>query len=289
MIDTKKCLVCLKRNSTLHWHKDPDSGDMWVWCNGPCQRGYSLRSYCHHAGISLPEFLKGEFDFKEAANNELTAMNWPAKFIPLSDPRAHPAIDYIKSRGLSPEGDMYYDIEKNGVVFPYYWENYFVGAQIRFIVPRVHSDGEVQKIDTMLGTRLGLLFYSWNQARFIGNVKAVVICEGAFNSLSLQQAFNDKYGGVANNPWRFLATSGCNLTAHHKEALKNLKDQGLTVICAYDNDDAGLKGLKKAIDAECITHYSIPGCTEDWNDLAKVMSHGELASYFFSRIQKIDV
>src|ERR1035437_963894 len=280
MIDTKKCMVCLRRNSTLHWHKDPDTGDVWVWCQGKCKRGYSLRSYCSHAGISLVDFLKGDFDFQEAAPNEVQVMEWPARFIPLSDTRAQTGIDYIKSRGLSPEGDLYYDLERHGIVLPLYFNNHFCGAQTRFIVPRVHPDGEVQKIDTMHGTRLGLLFYGWSAQRFIGNVKTVVICEGAFNSLSLQQAFNRKYGGISNNPWRFIATSGCNLTAYHKEALKELKDQGMNIICAYDFDEAGMAGLKKAKEANCLTHYAVTSCTEDWNDLLRLMDYDDLADFF---------
>ena len=291
MINTKKCLICKdgRRNDCLHWHKDPDSGDLWVWCQGKCQRGYSLRSYCHNAGISLPEFLKGEFDFKEAPPNELTVMEWPARFIPLSDPRSQPAIDYIKSRGLSPEGDMYYDIERNGVVFPYYFENHFCGAQTRFVTPKVHPDGEVQKMDTLPGTRLGLLFYGWNQAKFIGNVKAIVVTEGAFNAIAINQALNLKYGGIANNPWRAIACSGAGATKHHQEALKEFKESGMKIVVALDNDEAGFKGLKKFKDSESCTHYAVTGDTKDWNDMAKEMGMVEFAKFFLSTVKKVDV
>jgi DNA primase len=182
---------------------------------------------------------------------------------------------------------MYYDIEKNGIVLPLYHDNYFCGAQTRFIKPIVHSDGEIQKMDTMPGTRLGLLTYAWNGKRFVGNVKAVVICEGAFNSLSLQQALNHKYGGIANNPWRCLATSGCNLTAYHKEIFKELKEQGMKVVCAYDFDEAGLAGLKKAIDSDCITHSALTNDDDDWNSLLQKNGHEWLADFFISTIKKI--
>lgn len=279
--------MCKKSNNTLHWHKDPDSGDLWVYCVGKCQRGYSLRSYCHHAGISLPEFLKGEFDFKEAPPNELQVMSWPARFIPLSDPRSQPAVDYIKSRGLSPEGDMYYDVERDGIVFPYYFENHFVGAQTRYIVPKIHPDGEVQKMDTLPGTRLGLVFYGWNQQRFIGNVKAIVVCEGAFNALSINQALNLAHGGVAYNPWRAIACSGAGATKYHQEALKELKEKGMKIVVAPDNDDAGMKMLKKFRDAEACTHYALTGQTEDWNDKAKELGPKEFAKFFLSTVKKI--
>lgn len=290
MISTKKCLICKdgRRNNCLHWHKDPETDEMWVWCQGKCQRGYSLRGYCFAAGISLPDFLKGDFDFKEAPPNEVQVMIWPARFIPLSDPRAHPATDYIKSRGLTLEGDMYYDLERNGVVFPYYFENYFCGAQTRFIVPKIHPDGEVQKMDTLPGTRLGLLFYGWNQAHFVGNVKGLVVCEGSFNAISINQAFNMVYGGINNNPWRAIACSGAGATKHHQEALKELKDQGLKIIIAPDTDEAGMKMLKKFTSSNSATHYAITGDSKDWNDFCKEMGYKDFANFFLSKVKKID-
>jgi hypothetical protein len=286
MISTEHCLICLKKNKTIYWHRDSDSGDIWCWCNA-CDRGYSLREYCNQAGISLPEFLKGEFNFKESASNEVQAQAWPTRFIPLSDPRAHPAVDYIKSRGLTTEGDYYYDMERHGIVFPYYFGNHFCGAQTRFIVPRVSPEGEVQKIDTMPGTRLGLLIYGWNQERFVGDVKAVVVTEGAFNALSIQQALNSIYGGIANNPWRVTACSGSGATQHHKEAFKELKDNGIRIVIAPDSDDAGFKMLKKYQDAEVCTHYAITEDPErDWNDMKKGMSDEEFAHYFISKVKR---
>lgn len=287
MIDTRYCLICNKHNRTLYWHKDPDDGSLWCWCNA-CDRGYSIRSYCYQAGISLAEFLKGDFDFKESASNELQAMSWPARFVPLSDPRAQPGVDYVKSRGLTLEGDMYYDCDREGIVFPYYWGNYFVGAQTRFIKPRVHVDGDVQKIDTMVGTRLGILVYGWNQQKLIGNVKAVIICEGAFNSIAVNQALNRHYGGIANSPWRAVACSGSGATQHHREIFKELKEQGLKIIIAPDTDEAGMKMLKKYKEANVATHYALTGRTEDWNDVLREMGHEKFAKFFLSSIKKIE-
>jgi len=289
MIDTKKCFICKdgKKNSCLHWHVDAEDGSIWVYCVGKCQRGYSLRSYCYHSGLSLPEFLKGDFDFKEAPPNELQVQEWPARYIPLSDTRAEAGVDYIKSRGLTPEGDIYYDIERKGIVFPLYFDNQFVGAQTRFIEPRVHPDGEVQKMDTLPGTRLGLLVYGWNQQRFIGNVKTIVVCEGAFNALSINQAFNLAAGGISRNTWRAIACGGSGATKHHQEILKELKDQGLKIIIAPDSDDAGMNMLKKFKDAGVATHYALTGQTEDWNDCLKAMGREAFATFFLSRVKKI--
>ena len=276
------------KNNCLHHHIDPDTGEMWIWCQGKCQRGYSLRSYCYHAGIELSEFLKGDFEFKEAPPNELQVMNWPARFIPMSDTRAQPGVDYLKSRGLTPECDLYYDIDRKGIVTPFYYENSFVGAQTRFISPVIHPDGEVQKMDTMPGTRLGLLIGQHNQSKFVTNIKSVGVCEGSFNAISLQQAFNYMYGGILNNPWKFVSLSGSGVTQHQKEILKEFKDQGLKVIAALDSDEAGFKGLKKLKDADCITHYAITEDTEkDWNDKLKELGHSDFARYFLSTIRKV--
>lgn len=290
MINTKKCLICKdgKKNSCLHWHIDPEDGSIWVYCVGKCQRGYSIRSYCYNAGIDLPEFLKGDFEFKEAPPNELQVQEWPARFIPLSDTRAVQGVEYIKSRGLTPEGDMYYDVDRNGIVFPYYFENYFCGAQTRFVVPRVHPDGEVQKMDTLPGTRLGLLFYGWNQSRFVGNVQRVIVCEGAFNAISINQAFNVVYGGINNNPWRAISCNGAGATKYHQEALKELKDQGLMICVAPDTDDAGMKMLGKFRNSESASHFAITDATEDWNDKAKELGHKEFFRFFMSKVKPIN-
>jgi len=286
MIDTKHCLVCLKNNRTLYWHEESETKSLWCWCNS-CDRGYSLQSYCFAAGISITEFLQGDFDLHEATPNEVSVQSWPARFIPLSDPRAHPAVDYIKGRGLTLEGDMYYDIERNGIVFPYYFNNYFCGAQTRFIVPRVHPDGEIQKMDTLPGTRVGLLFGLWNQTKFIGNVKGIIVCEGAFNALSIQQSLNLMYGGISKNPWKSISCSGCGATQHHRDTVKELKEQGLKVIVAFDSDTAGFKGLKKFKDSDALTHYALTESTADWNDKLKELGHAEFAKFFLSKVKKI--
>src|ERR1700680_2428434 len=115
-MDNKRCLICQPRNKTLYWHKDPETGDLWCFCN-KCSRGYSIWEYCHKAQVDLGDFLKGNFEFEEATPNEVQALQWPAQYLPLSDPRSAAGVKYITERGLSPDGDMYYDIDRNGIVF----------------------------------------------------------------------------------------------------------------------------------------------------------------------------
>jgi hypothetical protein len=288
-ISTKKCLICNggQRNNTLYWHRDKETGDIWTWCN-KCDRGYSIHQYCYQAGIPLNEFLKADFNFQEAKSNEVNKVEFPQWFVTLSDPRAQKGVEYIKSRGLKLEGDMYYDSDKEGIVFPYYYDNVFVGSQTRFIEPRVWKDGTVQKMDTMPGTRTGLLFYGWNQMPFMAHVKGVVITEGAFNAIAIQQSLNILYGSVATCPWRVIACSGSGATKHQTSAIKELKDGGFKVVVAPDSDEAGLKMLKKFHKAESITHFAFTGDSDkDWNDMVKDMGHEVFAKFFMSKIKNV--
>lgn len=289
MISTKKCLICNggRKNDTLYWHRNEDTGDIWCWCN-KCDRAYSIHTYCHIAGIPLAEFLKGDFQFKEARDNEVNKVEFPNWYVTLSDPRAKDGVEYIKSRGLRLEGDMYYDTDRRGIVFPYYYENTFVGAQTRFLEPKVHEDGHVQKMDTTPGTRTGLLFYGWNQAPFMTHIKGVVVAEGAFNAIAIQQALNDLYGSVAVCPFRVIACSGSGATRHQRETLKELKEKGFKIILAPDSDEAGLKMLKKFSKDEALTHYVFSGDSEkDWNDMLKELGHAEFGKFFMRRIKNV--
>lgn len=296
--DNRWCLICQPRNRTLYWHQtEPEKmaaaiakgftpDPFWCYCN-KCDRAYSLTQYCETAGIDKDTFIDGgDFHFYEAQPDEVTAMAWPSKFIPLSDPRAAKGVEYIKSRGLTIDGDMYYDLEEEGIVFPYYVESHFCGAQVRFIEARINEDGDVWKITTLPGTRLGLLFGMWNQTKLMSHIKGIVVCEGYFNALSLQQAFNIKYGGISHNPWKFICTSGSGVSDHQAEILKDLKEKGYKVFGGFDTDEAGFKGLRKLIDNNSITHFSSTReIGIDWNDILKREKHEALAKLFLSNIQ----
>ena len=286
--DNRWCLICQPRNRTLYWHQNED-GKIWCYCN-KCDRGYSLEQYCDIADIDMTDFLTGEFHMQEAKPDEVTAMAWPHSFIPMSDPRAEKGVEYVKSRGLNIDGDMYYDLKEEGIVFPYYVDNHFCGAQVRFLETRVNEDGDEWKITTLPGTRLGLLFYGWNQSKLLAQVKGVIVCEGAFNALSIQQALNSVYGGVSRCPWRVIACSGSGATDLQRETLKGLKEQGLKVVIAPDTDEAGMKMYQKFLQSDCATHYAFTGDTaSDWNDKLKELGHKEFAKFFIKSITAVDV
>lgn len=286
--DNRFCLICQPKNRTIYFHLDEKSGLPWLWCN-KCDRGYSLQQYCDIAGISVDDFIAGGIEIVKEQDDTVNAMAWPHNFIPLSDPRAEKGLEYIKSRGLTTDGDMYYDLEDEGIVFPYYVQNHFCGAQVRFLKERVNEDGDKWKITTLPGTRLGLLFYGWNQGKLLAQVKGIIVTEGAFNALSIQQALNKAYGGVSRSPWRVFACSGSGLSTFQAEALKELRDQGYKVIAAPDTDEAGFKMLKKMVEADCISHYVMSDDpSKDWNDLLKESGHDTLAKYIIKSIRSKD-
>jgi hypothetical protein len=283
----KKCLICKggRKNDCLYAHKDADTGEIWLWCQGKCKRGYSLYDYCNQAGISLKEFLAMGISFDEAPELEVNAMSWPRSFYALSDPQAKPGVDYLLSRGLDMPAEMYYDSDKNGIVFPYYVHNTFVGAQIRFIEPRTSEDGSPWKITTLPGTRLGYLFWGWSQQVLPTSVKYLVIAEGAINAASLQQALNKRYGNLLRNPYRCISTSGASVTQYHCKRLKELIDSGLKIIAACDNDDAGISMFEKMAKQGACTHYSfVTEEGKDWNDL--LIKGDDPALHLLSKIKK---
>lgn len=288
MFNSKRCGICRRPRDTVHWHADEKKQNIWCWCNGKCQRGYSLKDYVEQSGLNLEDFLNGDFQFLETKPNEVNRIEWPSSFIPLSDPRAAAGVNYIKSRGLEPKGDMYYDMAKEAIVFPYYYGNVFVGAQTRLLTPWVNEDGDVTKILTVTGTRLGLVFYNWNQEAFITKIKGVIVCEGAFNAIAIQQSLDKLYGSVLKNPWKVIASSGCGTTPHQIDKLRELKEADLKIVCAFDSDEAGLKGLAKMVREDVATHFMLTEDSDvDWNDLLKQNGHAEFAKIILSSIKSI--
>jgi hypothetical protein len=288
-LSNKHCLICKdgRKNECLYWHKDPDTGDIWVWCQGKCKRGYSIYEYCAQAGISLREFLKLSFDFNEAKALEVNASEWPRTFLSLADPASQKGVDYLASRGLVPSADIAYDSGREGIVLSYYYQNTFVGAQIRFITPRKTADGDDWKITTLPGTRLGYLFWGWSQNTLPPTVKYIVLTEGAFNAMSIQQSLNTRYGNLLKNPYRCIAASGSSVSDHQQDQLKVLISQGIKVIAAPDSDEAGLKMLDKLRSDRACTHYSLvleDGL--DWNDVLIRDGESGLAKMFAANIKQ---
>lgn len=291
MFDARKCLICKAPNRTVYWHYDTEKGSKWCFCN-KCDRGYSVYQYCNLAGITLKQLLTESvnFDNVQERDNTIERMDWPEQFVSLLSPQAAEGLQYLQEqRGIQlKEADVYYDNIRNGIVFPYYYEKQFAGAQIRFITPRTRSDGKAWKIDTLTGSRLGLLFGLWDQTPFQPEVKAVGVCEGYINALSLQQSFNSMYGGLLKNPWRFVCISGSGGSEYQIGKLQQLKTSGMKVFGALDSDEAGIKGLAKLQKAGALTHYSLTqDDKKDWNDILKSDGEKKLSELFLANVNKI--
>lgn len=290
----KRCLVCKKAHDTLYWHRDglkaqDGEGLIWCFCNS-CDKWYTLYDYANITGLSIREIMEASktFSFHEAPDNEVNAMEWPRSFLNLFDPSASLGVDYIKSRGLSPMADMYYDSNRKGIVLPYYLENTFVGAQIRFIQPKLMEDGKEFKITTLPGTRLGYVFWGWSQNPFPSTVKYIIVTEGAFNAASIQQALNSKYGNILTNPYRCIALSGSGVSNYQSDKLKELIASDIKVIASPDPDDAGFKMLDKLRERDACTHYSlIDQDKTDWNDKLKELGHTGLMNLFLRNLRKV--
>lgn len=283
---SKRCLSCRANHDTLYYHKDRH-GVPWIFCN-KCNDSIDLLDYCALHGIEEPTEEEISRVVQDDPNDrELQHMDWPRTFIPLWDKDAKEGIEYLKSRKIEPTNGIYYDVARNGIVFPYYYENTCVGAQVRFIEPR-EKDGKLWKITTVPGTKLGKLFYGWNQADLPQKVKYLVVTEGAFNAIALQQTFNRHYNGITNNPYRFIAASGSSIGDYRCEILRDEISNGKRVIIAADPDQAGIKMLEEAMRAYCVTHYSCPSKDEqDWNDILMQEGEDALLKEFINNLKRI--
>lgn len=282
------CLIEPKPRRTVYWHQDPETKDLWCYCNA-CGRGYSIYTYCSMAGVELKELLKvmKDADITEVASNEVRKIEWPAWFMSMSDPRAKVAVDYVKSRGLTLEGDMFYDEQNQGIAFPMFYDTHFCGAQTRLFKPWVNEEGKETRILTIPGTRTGLLFYNWNSCAFLTDIKGIIITEGAFDALSIQQSLNKMYGGVTSNPWKVAASCGAGVSINKVQNIKDLKNAGIKVVIAPDNDEAGIEMLSKFLDADAVSYVASTGTEEDWNDVLKRLGHDEFAKWFMTRIKPV--
>jgi hypothetical protein len=284
------CSVCKTERNVVYWNK-PDSEKELPWCYCcACGRAYNIMEYCHLSEITLTELLNEKITFSTPPKNEVQRIAWPAGFIRINDSRAKKGLDYIISRGLSVEGDMFYDMDSNGVVFPLYFKGYFCGAQVRLLNPYTSPSGKETKMISLPGTRTSILIYGWDQGAILGHIKAIVIAEGAFNALSIQQSLNDLYGDILKNPFKCIALSGSAGSHHHLEIMKELKDRGYKIIMTSDLDPAGIKMLQTFTVADCLTHYAIMDRPNvgDWNDMLVKVGKKEFAKYFLGRIVPIE-
>jgi hypothetical protein len=280
---SKKCLVCQAKHDTCYFHLDTH-GTPWMYCC-KCSDSMDLEDYCAINGIEMPteEEVARVVTYIEGSK-ELQKMAWPRSFAPLWDSRSAAGREYLATRGIEPSDGMFYCTEREGIVFPYYYESTCVGAQIRLIEP---TPGR-SKMVSVTGTSVSKLFYGWNQGDLPQNVKYLVVTEGAFNAIALQQTFNHHYKSALHNPYKFVAASGSSIGKHRSEVLRELIAEGYKIILAPDSDEAGVKMLEKAIGEECVTHWTRTDDEGlDWNDVLKLRGPDALKSQLLGNLRKI--
>lgn len=143
-----------------------------------------------------------------------------------------PAIDYLEKRGTPHEAlaefDLRYDFNDHRLVFPVSdrFQNLqgFVGRSIIGASPPYKN---------YLGYKSGSYFLGEHK---LHDFKTVIVVEGFFDLLRCYQWAWDHEIDV-------LCSTGCNLTANHIGTLLSLNKN---IWVAFDPDDAGEKGWKKA-------------------------------------------
>jgi len=256
----KNCLVCKSAHQTLYWHLHVNDGKkvVRVYCC-KCARLYTAKQYADAANISIDDIFSEltDEDFQDKSK-EITSVSLPSSFISLFDPRAKEGRDYLKKRGIEIFPDLMYDTYRNGIAQIIYRGETIVGSQIRLITPTQDQP----KMMSIKGTQRSLALWGWNGNEFLLNkVKVIFLTEGVFDALSIKLAFK---GDVTV---KSFATLGCNVSKEQLELIKTIRDKGIKVICAFDSDEAGIKGRKFLLKNHAIDGYIDNENQEDWNSL----------------------
>jgi len=139
--------------------------------------------------------------------------------------------------GFVPEGDRNHSfLWWNRVIFPIYGNDYGSDQVIGFSARKVTVDDRpkyVNSSNSKDGYNKSLSLYGMNLVK--PNEKIVCLCEGVLDAITVMQ----EKGLPA------VASLSMELTAQQAELLKSRGVQ--TVYICYDSDDAGQRGIEKAI------------------------------------------
>lgn len=149
------------------------------------------------------------------------------------------AVDDIVRAGLAVKiGGLHRDRFENRIMFPLMNA---VGRVVAFtgrVLPSGDREGIGKYIntpETPIFSKSKVLYGLHATKRDIAEKREAVFVEGQMDLLMSWQA------GVKN----VVAVSGTALTAHHLERLRRIAD---SVVLSFDNDDAGLRALERAMD-----------------------------------------
>ncbi len=138
------------------------------------------------------------------------------------------------------EGDRIYDFFRGRVIFPIFdMQQRPIGFGARVLVEKPECGGKyINTIETPLFMKRSLLFGLNFAAKEIGLTKIAYVVEGYTDTIMCHQY------GIRN----VVATLGTSLTVEHIRLLKRYIHNDGKVVALFDNDNAGKKATRRAID-----------------------------------------
>ena len=137
------------------------------------------------------------------------------------------------------ENNKYYDAFRNRVIFPIFdMQNRPIGFGGRVLEEKPQNGGKyINTSETPIFAKRSLLFGLNFAAKEIGLTKTAIVVEGYTDTIMCHQF------GVRN----VVATLGTSLTAEHVKLLRRYIHNDGKVIALFDNDSAGKKATRRAI------------------------------------------
>lgn len=220
--------------------------------------------------------LQANIPKEEIVEPEERIIELPPRSKPLTEDKSSRAreiaINYLANRKISEETAIrnFVHYRPGAVVFPYleygmmvYWQERSIISK-EFLFPDEMETG-LQKSDYI---------YGFDQIEPNGYA---IMVESIFNALSL----GDDVG----------ASGGADIIGKQVNKLRALNPH--TIILAPDNDDAGVKSLKRNFYA--LQHlpsklaYSLPPPDMDWNDMDKELGAGSARKYLEDNVYALNI
>lgn len=158
----------------------------------------------------------------------------------------------LVQRGVVNQGPFYYALEgpyKNRLIIPYFHDE-----RVIFFQARALYDDQQPKYLNFRGVKSSSILYPFNYE----SEEPLYICEGVFDALSLKAL-----------GYNATTTISCHVS---KEQINQLKFYRGPIVVAYDNDEAGLSGLRsfemsrRKYRMPKIHYTAPPKRFKDWNE-----------------------
>jgi hypothetical protein len=192
------------------------------------------------------------------------------KWVPIQE--SVPGYNYLINRMISPY-EFYYNAESDRIVIPY--KDSF--GTVFFYQERALRKEQEPKYLNFKGIKSSSILYQYDVDSFRG----LYICEGVFDAISLKSL-----------GYNATTTLSCNAS---REQLSQLKHYNGRLVVAYDNDEAGIHGIKrfdrlrKRMNINAIFYCQPPKEYKDWNGfLVGCKDEYEIKNYISSTTTMFD-